>query len=77
MARAALVFPGGIRDGGVSVICAGELEPRVIYQQPREGREGNTLGFVFSNDGSTCFAWLDNTKQLTAINMKDGSMKSC
>jgi hypothetical protein len=31
---------------------------------------------VFSNDGTTCFAWLDNTMQLTAIDMKDGSMKS-
>jgi len=73
---AALVFPGDARNGGVTVICAGELEPRVIYKEPWGAREGHTLGFVFSNDGSTCFAWLDNTMQLTAINMKDGSMKS-
>ncbi len=73
---AALVLPGGPREGGVLVICAGELKPRVIYQQPWGGRDGNTLGFVFSNDGSTCFAWLHNAMQLTAINMKDGSMKS-
>ena len=73
---AALIFPGGLPDEGVSVICAGELKPRVIYKEPGAGREGNTRGFVFSSDGTTCFAWLDNTMQLTAINMKDGSMKS-
>lgn len=69
---AALVLP----DDGVSVICAGELKQRVIYQQPWGGRDGNTQGFVFSDDASTCFAWLHNAMQLTAINMKDGSMKS-
>jgi hypothetical protein len=73
---AALIFPGGLRDGGVSVLCAGELEPRRIYKEPWGGRDGHTQGFAFSNDASTCFAWLDNTRQLTAINMKDGSMKS-
>lgn len=73
---AALILPGGPRDGGVSVICAGELEPRRIYKEPWGGRNGGTLGFVFSADASTCFAWLDNTMQLTAIDMKDGSMKS-
>jgi hypothetical protein len=74
---AALVFPGSLPDrAGVSVICAGELEPRLIYREPWGGREGSTAGFAFSSDTSTCFAWLDNTKQLTAINMKDGSMKS-
>jgi len=73
---AALVFPDSFRDGGVSVICGGELKPRVIYRQPWGGRDGNTLGFVFSDDSSTCFAWLHNAMQLTAINMKDGSMKS-
>jgi len=73
---AALIFPGDIQNGGVTVICAGELKPRVIYQQPGSGRDGNTRGFVFSDDGSTCFAWLHNVMQLTAINTKDGSMKS-
>ncbi len=74
---AALIFPGGLRgDGGVSVICAGELKPRRIYKEPRGGWQGHTRGFAFSNDGATCFAWLDTTRQLTAINMKDGSMKS-
>jgi hypothetical protein len=73
---AALIFPGDMRNGGVTVICAGELKPRVIYKEPWGARDGHTLGFVFSDDASTCFAWLDNTKQLTAINMKDGSMKS-
>jgi hypothetical protein len=74
---AALILPGSLGgDGGVSVICAGELEPRRIYKEPRGGWQGHTKGFVFSNDGTTCFAWLDNTRQLTAINMKDGSMKS-
>jgi len=73
---AALVFPGSMEDGGVTVICAGELKRRVIYRQPWGGRDGNTLGFVFSDDSSTCFAWLHNAMQLTAINMKDGSMKS-
>jgi hypothetical protein len=72
----ALVFPGDLRDGGVTVICGGELTPRVIYQQPWGGRDGNTRGFVFSHDGTTCFAWLHNAMQLTAINMKDGAMKS-
>jgi len=73
---AALVFPGSLRDGGVAVIYAGELKPRVIYKEPWGARDGHTLGFVFSDDGSTCFAWLHNAMQLTAINMKDGSMKS-
>ena len=73
---AALIFPGSLADGGVIVICAGELKPRVIYKEPWGGRDGHTRGFVFSNDGATCFAWLDNAMQLTAINMKDGSMKS-
>jgi hypothetical protein len=73
---AALILPGPLGDGGVSVICAGELKPRVIYRQPWGGRDGNTRGFVFSSDGATCFAWLHNAMQLTAINMKDGSMKS-
>jgi hypothetical protein len=73
---AALIFPGDMQNGGVTVICARELKPRVIYRQPGGDRDGNTRGFVFSNDGATCFAWLDNTMQLTAINMKDGSMKS-
>ncbi len=73
---AALIFQGDLRDGGVSVICAGELRRRVIYRQPWGGRDGNTLGFVFSDDSSTCFAWLHHAMQLTAINMKDGSMKS-
>ncbi len=72
---AALIFEGDDRNGGVTVICAGELKPRVIYKEPWGGRQGHTLGFVFSNDGATCFAWLDNTRQLTAIDMKDGSMK--
>jgi hypothetical protein len=75
---AALVLPGSGPEGdrGVSVICGGELKPRLIYKQPWGGRDGNTLGFVFSNDGTTCFAWLHNAMQLTAISMKDGSMKS-
>jgi hypothetical protein len=73
---AALIFPGSLEDGGVTVICAGELKPRVIYRQPWGGRDGNTRGFAFSNDGRTCFAWLHNAMQLTAINMKDGAMKS-
>ncbi len=73
---AALIFPGGLPDEGVSLICAGELKPRQIYKELGAGREGNTRGFAFSNDGMTCFAWLDNTMQLTAINTKDGSMKS-
>jgi hypothetical protein len=72
----ALVLPGDPREGGVLVICAGELKPRVIYRQPWGGRDGNTRGFVFSNDGATCFAWLHNAMQLTAIDMKDGAMKS-
>ena len=69
---AALVLPAE----GVSVICASELQRTAIYRQPWGGRDGNTLGFVFSDDASTCFAWLHNAMQLTAINMKDGSMKS-
>ncbi len=73
---AAVIFEGDDRNGGVTVICAGELKPRVIYKEAWGGRDGRTLGFVFSDDASTCFAWLDNTMQLTAINMKDGSMKS-
>jgi hypothetical protein len=73
---AALIFPGDMRNGGLTVICAGELKPRVIYRQPWGGRDGNTRGFVFSDDGATCFAWLHNAMQLTAINMKDGAMKS-
>src|SRR5512146_1492121 len=68
----ALIFPGDMRNGGVTVICAGELKPWVIYKEPWGGRQGHTLGFAFSDDASTCFAWLDDTKQLTAINMKDG-----
>jgi hypothetical protein len=73
---AALIFPGDMQNGGVTIICAGELKPRVIYQQPGSGRDGNTRGFVLSNDGATCFAWLDNGMQLTAIDMRNGSMKS-
>lgn len=73
---AALIFPGNAENGGVTVICAGELKPRVIYKEPWGARQGHTQGFAFSEDGSTCFAWLDNTRQLTAIDMKDGSMKS-
>jgi hypothetical protein len=73
---AALVLPDFELDGGVAVICAGELKPRWIYKEPWGARQGHTLGFVFSEDVSTCFAWLDNTMQLTAINMKDGSMRS-
>ncbi len=73
---AALIFPGSLREGGVSVFCAGESQLRRIYKEPWGARDGHTRGFAFSNDGATCFAWLDNTRQLTAINMKDGSMKS-
>ncbi len=73
---AALIFPGSLREGGVSVICAGELKPRRIYKEPWGARDGHTRGFAFSDDASTCFAWLDHTMQLTAINMEDGSLKS-
>ena len=73
---AALVFPGDNQDGGVTVICAGELKPRVIYREPWGGHDGNTQGIEFSNDGTMCFAWLHNAMQLTAINMKDASLKS-
>jgi hypothetical protein len=73
---AALVLPRFKLDGGVFVICAGELEPRVIFKGASGNWQGPTKGFVFSNGGTTCFAWADNVRQLTAIDMKDGSMKS-
>jgi len=63
---AALVVP----DVGIAVLESGAAEPRIVYREPWGHREGNTLGILFSRDATTCFAWLDHAKQLTAIDVK-------
>lgn len=68
---AAIVLP----ENGIAVLESGNPEPRDVYHEPWRGRDGNTLGIVFSRDSSRCFAWLDNNVQFVAIDVATGEFE--